>query len=94
MYYTATISRNLRQLSPGQCTVLLRNIQHNDEEFRDHTFTELTPELEQVLRAKCFNSNRSMKISFKAKVKEYNYRGEVFKRTLCRLKDIQIIGKA
>ena len=94
MRYTAKISRNLRYLSPGQPTVLLRGIQSETEDFRDHAWVALNNALDTALKSnKYFGKNKSAIIEFEAEPKQYKYRDSV-KITLDNISNVRIIGRA
>lgn len=89
--YTAIVSRNLRDVATGAPKVLLRDIQCEGVPYRDHAWVEITNELEQLVSS--IRGNKSVTITFSAKEKVYMYRGEVFKKTLKRVKDISIVRR-
>ena len=87
--YTAIISRNLRDVNTGAPKVLLRDIQCEGTSYRDHAWVELTPELDKTIAS--IRGNKSAMITFLAREKDYMYRGEVFKKTLKRVRDVSVI---
>jgi len=98
MKFTAKISRNLRDTNTGAPKVLLRGIMTEEDEFRDHAWVELNRELDKVLKHnkefKRKQGNGSAIIEFEADVKNYEYRGSVYKQTLNNIKTVRILGKA
>lgn len=92
MKLTAKISRNFRDTATGAPKVLLRNICIGEDEYRDHAWVELTPELRKIVNT--ITRNRSLLISLYAEEKSYIYRAGVVKRTLTKVNNVQIIGRA
>jgi hypothetical protein len=85
MSYTATISRQYRDVKTGSPKVLLTNIVCNDTEgFRDHCWVTLTKELAKTVPSRC---GIKALIEFEAEPKEY-YTGKL---TLNNIKDIQLL---
>lgn len=84
--YTATVSRNFRDVGSISPKLLLRNItDSNGNLFRDHCWVEL-----DYLAHVVPNSNRySAKISFEATTKPY-YSG---KHTLTAISNARYLGK-
>lgn len=94
MTLTAKISRNFRDTETGAPKVLLRSIQTEDEEYRDHAWVEMTKELKTLLQTKRAMSNRSYIIQFEADEKVYKYRDQEYKKTLQNVHNIKILGRA
>lgn len=92
--YTAQISRNFRDISTGAPKVLLRSIVQEDdsEDFRDHAWVELTEDLKQFFKQELPKNGKRI-ISFRAKEKVYKYRGELVKKTLSSVKNINVLGR-
>lgn len=91
--YIAEISRNFRDISTGAPKVLLRSIVQEDSEyFRDHAWIEMTEELKQFFRQELPKNGKRI-ISFRAKEKVYTYRGELVKKTLSSVKNINVLGR-
>lgn len=92
--YTAQISRNLREIHSTIPKVLLRGVQSNKEDIRDHMWVPITPAIETLLKS--IKSNKvSLVISFEAKAKEYDKRLEgILQTTLISIKNIKILGRA
>lgn len=94
MRLTAQISRNFRDVATGVPKVLLRSIiDENDNEFRDHAWVQLNQELRTFFRTKLPKNGKRV-IQFEADEKLYEYRGEVFKKTLENIKNIKVLGRA
>lgn len=78
--------------------VLLRGIQTADEDYRDHCWVELNSHLIKALSThkyfKLKSGNGSAIISFEADETSYNYRGEELKKTLTKIRNIKVIGRA
>lgn len=98
MQFTAKINRQSRHLSSGQSMVLLRGIQTADEDYRDHCWVELNSHLIKTLSThkhfKAKSGNGSAIIQFEAEEIEYNYRGIEAKKTLTKIRNIKVIGRA
>ena len=92
--YTAQISRNFRDIATGAPKVLLRNViqEDDDEEFRDHIWVELSAELREFFKRELPKKGERI-ISFRAKEKVYKYRGELVKKTLSSVKNINVLGR-
>lgn len=94
MRLTAQISRNFRDVATGVPKVLLRSIvNENNEEFRDHAWVPMNKQLQQFF-AKSLPKNGKRVIQFEADEKLYEYRGEVFKKTLENVTNIKVLGRA
>jgi hypothetical protein len=99
MKFTAKISRNRRQISPSQSMILLRDIQSDEEDFRDHCWIEESKSLVKLLSTNPLfrrnSGNGSAIIQFEAEERLYYYNtGEVFKKTLSNVKNIRVLGRA
>lgn len=92
--YTAKLHpSNFRDVATGCKKVLMTQIfEATGELFRDHAHVEISPALAKSMRT--MRPNKSFVVQFEADVKEYNYRGEVFKRTLTNVTRIKVLGRA
>ena len=92
--YTAKLHpSNFRDVGTGCKKVLMTQIfDDNGELFRDHAHIELSPSLIKAMRT--MRPNKSFIVQFDADIKEYLYRGEVFKRTLANVAKIKVLGRA
>ena len=92
MKYVAKISRNLKDIHSGDPKVLLRGVQSNQCDIRDHMWVSVSKELDKFLKVN--KTNKSLVIEFEAQTKEYLYRGVEKKLTLKNVKSIRILGRA
>lgn len=79
--YTASISRNFRDTSTGAPKVLLRGIQNEDEDFRDHGWVPLNKELNNFFST-YLRGNGKRIIAFYAEEASYSDRNGGYKVTL------------
>lgn len=93
MKLVAQISRNFRDVATGVPKCLLRSIQTEEEEYRDHAWVELNPALKKFFAQKLPKNGKRV-IQFEADEKVYTYRGEVIKKTLENIKNIKVLGRA
>lgn len=91
--YTASISRNFRDVATGTPKVLLRGIQDNDEDFRDHGWIPLNKELDKFFNVH-LRGNGKRVISFYAEEAFYSDRNGDSKVTLKNVQRIKLLGRA
>lgn len=91
--YTASISRNFRDVATGAPKVLLRGIQDNDEDFRDHGWVPLNKELNNFFNT-YLQGNGKRIITFYAEEASYLGRNGDHKCTLKNVQRIKLLGKA
>ena len=88
--YTATISRNFREIHTSP-KVLLRNIVNEDGvEFRDHLWIPITKIIKEILPKT--GDNRSYRVEFSAKECTYQTDGPVKKR-LKQIRNAEILHR-
>lgn len=92
MRLTAIISPNFRDVATGAPKVLLRQVMEGTTEYRDHCWVEINKYLDEVLQG-LKRKNKSVKIAFEAEIKEYEYRGSIYKRTLTNITSVSVIKK-
>lgn len=86
MQYTATISRNFRDINHIVPKVLLRDIRTSDGTlFRDHAWVDLVQIFHSVLPEA--GDNSSYRIAFTAREKQYCTIGPI-KSTLTRIRNV------
>ena len=84
--YTATITRNFRDVNTVSPKVLLLNIREAGKPFRDHCWVNITPELEKFIP---YKNTQKLRLAFEAKSKTYKTYGPE-KVTLTKFKHIEI----
>jgi hypothetical protein len=89
--FTALVSTVRRDTETGSPKMLLRDIECEGTPYRDHAHVEENDELVRLRQS--IKGNKWVTITFLAKEKEYKYRGEVFKKTLHKVKDISIVRR-
>jgi len=87
--YTATITRNFRDIHTMTPKVLLLNITTAEGIFRDHCWVPITNNIQKFIPRK---NTQKLLISFIAKIRTYQTYGPA-KQTLQAIKDIQIIKR-
>ena len=92
--YTASISRNFRDVATAAPKVLLRGIQDDeDEDFRDHGWVPLNKELDKFFNVH-LRGNGKRVISFYAEEVSYSGRNGDSKVTLKSIQRIKLLGRA
>jgi hypothetical protein len=89
--YTATITRNFRDVHTISPKVLLLNVELDGQLFRDHCWVTITPEIEPFIP---YKNTQKLKISFNAKQKQYKTRASKPEQsTLDKISDISILRR-
>lgn len=88
--FIATIKgRNFRDIHSGCPKVLITNITHKDTLFRDHTWLEITKELERSLP---YDNYRTVHIKFDGDLRGYkNHSTGEMKTTIVNIRNIRRI---
>jgi hypothetical protein len=88
--FIATIKgRNFRDIHSGCPKVLVTQITHKGELFRDHSWIEITKELENSLP---YDNHRTVHISFEGDLRGYkNHSTGEMKTTITNIKNIRRI---
>jgi len=86
--FKATIKgRNFRDVQSGTPRVLLTNVMHKGQVFRDHMWLEITPEIRKVLPT---SNTAVVNISFEADLVGYrNHITKELKMALARMKNVR-----
>jgi hypothetical protein len=84
--YTATITRNFRDINTLSPKVLMLNIREAGKPFRDHAWVNITPELEKFIP---YKNTQKLRLAFEAKPKTYKTYGPE-KITLQSIRNIEI----
>lgn len=91
MQFTAVIhTKNHRDVATGAPKVLMTGIQTKTEDYRDHSYILISPELQVFIDDTI--GNKSFIVSFEADEHTYKYRGELIKKTLVNVHNISRLG--